>query len=115
MVGVAPRCVLRFVPELAGEGDDSASGVCESAASCTPVKTVARVATLVQPGDLVLLAGGTYDADAAFTVSGTAEKPIVFSAPREGRFRGSTSRAEATSSVLGRARHFSKQRAGRRG
>ncbi len=73
----APTRTLKVDP---AKGDDSASGVCVAAGSCTPVKTVARVATLVQPGDLVQLAGGTYDADAAFTVSGTVEKPIVFAA-----------------------------------
>jgi len=61
-------------------GNDSASGECASASACTPWKTLTHAAATAKPGDLIRLAGGRYSEDAAFSASGTSEKPIVFAA-----------------------------------
>lgn len=54
-------------------GSDSNSGRRES----EPLRTLAAVARIVQPGDVVWVRGGTYSSDVAFYRSGTASSPIV--------------------------------------
>lgn len=45
-----------------------------------PFKTITKAASVVKPGDLVLVRGGVYREQVEFNVDGTAEHPIVFKA-----------------------------------
>lgn len=56
------------------EGSDTNDG----RAHDTPLRTLAKAAALVQPGDVVWLRSGTYEASATFIHSGSAGAPIVF-------------------------------------
>jgi len=77
----APRAPgLRVMKVDPVGGDDAASGECASSSACAPWKTLVHASAAASPGDLILLAGGTYADEVAFKVSGTADKPIVFAA-----------------------------------
>lgn len=54
-------------------GSDSNSGRSES----QPLRTLAAAASIVNPGDVVWVRGGTYSSDVSFYRSGTASAPIV--------------------------------------
>lgn len=77
---VVPRAPVRTLKVDATTGDDGASGLCATASTCTPWKTLAHAATSAQPGDLVTIAGGTWSEQVDFAVDGTADRPIVFTA-----------------------------------
>lgn len=59
---------------VATNGNDSNSGRTASA----PLRTVTQAATLVKPGDVVYIRGGTYPINIHFKTSGTASQPIVW-------------------------------------
>lgn len=59
---------------VATDGDDSNSGRSESA----PLRTLARAASLVEPGDVVYVREGTYPIQVKFVASGTAGRPIIW-------------------------------------
>jgi parallel beta-helix repeat protein/VCBS repeat-containing protein len=54
-------------------GSDSNSGT-----STSPVKSITRAAQLAQPGDTVMVHGGTYNSTVTISKSGTASAPITF-------------------------------------
>jgi hypothetical protein len=82
----SPACTplptpLRTLEVDAAHGDDTASGLCATSATCTPWRTLTHAAASAQPGDLVLLTAGTWsESQVDFAVDGTAEHPIVFAA-----------------------------------
>lgn len=55
-------------------GNDSNSGRSEADA----LRTVGRATSVVRPGDVVYIRGGTYPIDVRFRTSGTASQPIVW-------------------------------------
>lgn len=59
---------------VATNGNDSNTGRSES----DPLRTLARAASIVQPGDVVYIRGGVYPVQVRFTASGTASQPIVW-------------------------------------
>lgn len=80
-----PRCAalgapLRQFRVDSKLGDDSASGLCDRADDCHPIKSLGRAAELAQPGDVFWLAPGTYSDPWTLTHSGSAGAPIVFAA-----------------------------------
>jgi len=54
-------------------GSDSNTG-----ASSSPLKTITKAAQLAQPGDTVLVHGGTYNGNVTISKNGTASAPITF-------------------------------------
>ncbi|MFA5552215.1 MAG: right-handed parallel beta-helix repeat-containing protein [Trueperaceae bacterium] len=74
---VAPPKTFELPPAtmyVATNGNDGNSGRSESA----PLRTLARAASLVRPGDVVYLRGGVYPIQVRFIASGTVESPIVW-------------------------------------
>lgn len=59
---------------VATNGSDSNSG--RSAGS--PLRTLAKAASVVQPGDVVYIRGGVYPVKLSLTKSGTSSRPIVW-------------------------------------
>ena len=74
------------VYHVAPDGDDANSGLSREQA----LRTVSRAATLVGPGDTVMIAEGEYNETVRIRAAGTPERPITFrSAPGEKAvFRG---------------------------
>lgn len=66
----------RYQPTLyvSNSGSDSNDGRTPD----EPLRTLRKAAAVVRPGDVVWLRGGTYQASANFTRSGTAGAPIIF-------------------------------------
>jgi hypothetical protein len=69
-----PRRLLS-VYFVATTGSDQAGGTFQA-----PFQTIQRAASVAQPGDLVLIEGGTYQETVTPATSGTAAKPITFAA-----------------------------------
>ncbi len=79
---------------VATNGNDNNSGRSESA----PLRTVTKAATLVRPGDVVYIRGGTYPINVHFTVSGTSASPIIWASyPGETAVFDGSSQAKGTS------------------
>ena len=60
-------------------GSDTNAGT-----TAAPMKTISKAASMVQPGDVVLIRPGTYREHVAIPRGGTAKAPIVFHAEQSG-------------------------------
>lgn len=81
---------------VATNGNDGNSG--RSASS--PLRTLARAATMVRPGDVVYVRGGVYPINISFKTSGTASQPIVWAS-----YPGETAILDGSDQARGSSQH----------